>query len=82
MCRDYREQEMACITFDGNRYLVGADFADATNAPRSHGLLTYSGSDTRYSWQSTLSQQDTEHVLRAAAAKESKRITFFRSQAV
>ncbi len=74
---------MPCIVFDGNRYLIGQDFASTvTAAPACHGMLSYSGSTSRYLWQSSLPQDVTEHAIRAALAKESKRLTFIQSQAV
>ena len=75
---------MATILRDGNRYTIGKDFVDAAtlDVVCSGGAFQHSGYGAKqktFAWQSSLSQQETERVLRQAAQEDGVQITYFES---
>jgi len=77
---------MTLIVRRADEFLIGSDLVDATTgAYQSHGEWSYSirpYGDKRCTWKSTLPISESEHILRTAAAKEHKRVTFIKSQSI
>jgi len=72
------------IVRSGDKLFLGQDLADCmTGKAQSHGKVTIKGSkETRMEWQSTGTITISEHVIREAAKKDYKRVSYFESQAI
>ena len=70
------------ICSDGDKLMVGTDFADAVSgSQQSHGTLRLHNAERIYQWQSTLPIAESERIIRAAVRAEHKRVALFTSQA-
>lgn len=62
-------------------WTIGRNLVDAAMGhPQCHGFFEATRSKQRYTFASTLSQCDTERIIRREAENTGRRITFYQTQ--